>query len=66
MEIMARIIDKFGVKTAVCAVNEYNGKLYSFVTLGGIRYKVKIYEPYHPSETSPKFWMEVSRHDQGV
>jgi hypothetical protein len=64
MKIMARIIDKFGVKTAVVAVNEYKGANIAFLDLGGVRYKFRISEPIHKDERSPKFWLECQRFEK--
>jgi len=60
---MARIIEKFGVKTVVTAVNEYKGALVCFVELGGVRYKLRLKEPFNPNESSPRFWLEIQKQE---
>ena len=60
---MARIVDKFGVKTVVTAVNEYKGALVCFVELGGVRYKLRLKEPFNPNESSPRFWLEIQKQE---
>ena len=64
MEIMARVIDKFGVATAVTAVNEYKGANIAFLDLGGVRYKFRISEVVNKVDGAPKFWLECQRFEK--
>ena len=61
VEIMARIIDKFGVATLVTGLKEFNNAFYANVELGGIMYKVKVSKPRSDVPVSPPFWLEISR-----
>jgi hypothetical protein len=61
MQIMARIIDKFGVATLVTGLKEFKGAFYASIELGGIMYKIRVSKPMHEVPQSPPLWLEVSR-----
>jgi hypothetical protein len=61
MQIMARIIDKFGVSTLVTGLKEFNKAYYAVIELNGVRYKVRVSKPMNEVPNSPAYWLEVSR-----
>jgi hypothetical protein len=61
LEIMARIIDKFGVATLVTGLKEFKDSYYANIELGGVMYKVKVSKPRTDVPVSPPFWLEISR-----
>jgi hypothetical protein len=61
LEIMARIIDKFGVATLVTGLKEFKDSYYANIELGGVMYKVKVSKPRADVPVSPPFWLEISR-----